>query len=79
MESQLKSIKEEKNGLSSQVDFLERNLKGKNIEICGLPFTKNEKVIDLAVKVITNIDSKIREGDIEYARTMVFTVCTCAH
>lgn len=71
MESQLKSIKEEKNGLSSQVDFLERNLKGKNLEISGVPFTKNEKVIDLAVKVVTNIDSKIKEGDIEYARRLM--------
>ena len=31
---------------SSQVDFLERHLKGKNLEISGVLFTKNEKVID---------------------------------
>ena len=54
-------MKEDKNSLSSQLDFLERNLKGKNVEISGVPFTKNEKVIDLAVKVMSNFDSLIRK------------------
>ena len=28
-------------------------MKDKNIEICGVPFGKNEKVVDLAIKVMT--------------------------
>ena len=71
VKKQLKDIKEDNNILSSQVDFLERNLKGKNVEISGVPFTKNEKVIDLAVKVMTKVDSQLREGDIKYARRLI--------
>ena len=50
LNDQLKDIKEETTGLNLQIDYLERNLKGKNVEIIGVPFLKNENVVDLAVK-----------------------------
>ena len=45
-------MRENNNSFITQVDFLERNLKGKNVEISGVPFVKNENVVDLAVNVI---------------------------
>ena len=47
---------------------MERNLKGKNLEISRVPFKENENVVDLAVKVVNNIDSKLSQDDIDYAR-----------
>ena len=57
-------MEEETTSLRSQVDYLERNLKGKNLEIIGVPFVKNENVVDLAVKVMTNIDPQLSKEDI---------------
>ena len=47
---------------------MERNLKGKNLEISRVPFKENENVVDLAVKVVNNIDSELSQDDIDYAR-----------
>merc|ERR1712096_147870 len=63
--------KEETTSLCSQVDFLERNLKGKNLEIVGVPFVKNENVGDLALKVLTNIDPQLNKEYIESARRLM--------
>ena len=71
LNDQLNDMKEETTSLSSQVDFLERNLKGKNLEIVGVPFVKNENVGDLAVKVLTNIDPQLSKEDIESARRLM--------
>ena len=65
LNDQLNDMKEETTSLSSQVDFLERNLKGKNLEIVGVPFVKNENVGDLALKVLTNIDPQLSKEDID--------------
>ena len=71
LNDQLNDMKEETTSLSSQVDFLERNLKGKNLEIVGVPFVKNENVGDLALKVLTNIDPQLSKEDIESARRLM--------
>ena len=71
IKGQLKGMNKDNNSLTSQVDFLERNLKGKNVEICGVPFVKNENVVDLAVKVIKNVDSEFVQDDIDYARRLI--------
>ena len=71
LNDQLNDMKEETTSLSSQVDFLERNLKGKNLEIVGVPFVKNENVGDLALKVLTNIDPQLNKEDIESARRLM--------
>ena len=64
-------MEEETTSLRSQVDYLERNLKGKNLEIIGVPFVKNENVLDLAVKVMTNIDPQLSEENIDSARRLM--------
>ena len=68
---QLQDMKEENTSLSSQVDYLERNLKGQNLEIIGVPFVKNENVVDLAVKVMTTVDLQLSEEDIDSARRLM--------
>ena len=67
----LKYMKHETTSLSSQVDYLERNLKDNNTEVIGVPFVKNEKVIDLAVNEMTNIDPQLSEEDIDSARRLM--------
>ena len=64
-------MKEETTSLSSQLDYLKRNLKGKNLEIIGVAFVENENVLDLAVKVITNIDHQLSEEYIDSARRLL--------
>ena len=71
LNDQLKDMKEETTSLSSQIDSLERNLKDKNVEIIGEPFVKNENVVDLAVKVMTNVDPQLSEKFIDSARRLM--------
>ena len=69
LSDQLKDIEEETTSLSSQVDYLEWNLKGKNLEVIVVHFLKNENVIDLAVKAMINIDPQLSEEDIDSAKS----------
>ena len=50
LNDQLKEMKEETNSSNLQLDYIERNLKSRKVEISGVPFVKNENVVDLAVK-----------------------------
>ena len=71
LNDQLKDMKEETTSFSSQVDYLERNLKGKNVEIIVLSFLKNENVVDLDVKLTTNTDPQLSKKKIDYARRLM--------
>ena len=64
-------MKEGTTSLSSQKDYLEINLKGKNVEISRVPFVKIENVVDLAVKVMTTVDLQLSEEDIDSARRLM--------
>ena len=73
LNDQLKDMKEETSSLSSQLDYLERNPKGKNVEVSGVHFEKNENVVDLDVKIMTNVDPQLSEEDIYSARRLMKT------
>ena len=65
---ELKKIKREINSSNLQIDYIERNLKRRNVEISGVSFVKNANVVDLAVNVMTKVDSQLSEEDIESAK-----------
>ena len=48
-------MKDHNNSLSSQVDFLERNLKGTIAETSGAPFIENENVVESSIILILNL------------------------
>ena len=68
---QMKEMKKEISSSSLQLDYIERNLKSKNVEIIGVPILKNENVVDVAVKVMKKLDPQLCEEDIESARRLV--------
>lgn len=68
---QLKEMKKEVSNSSLQLDYIERNLKSRNVEITGVPFMKNENVVDVAMKVMKKVDPLLCEEDIESARLLV--------
>ena len=68
---QMKEMKKEISSSSLQLDYIERNLKSKNVEIIGVPILKNENVVDVAVKVMKKVDPQLCEEDIESARRLV--------
>ena len=70
LSDQLKEMKEETSSSNLQIDYIERNLKSRNVEISGVPYVQNENVFDLAMKVITKIDPHMRGDDIEYVRRL---------
>ena len=62
---QIKEMKKDISNSSLQLDYIERNLKSRNVEISRVPFVKNEKVVDVAVKVMKKVDPELCEEDIE--------------
>ena len=67
----LKEMKKEVSNSSLQLDYIERNLKSRNVEISGVPFMKNENVVDVAMKVMKKVDPLLCKEDIESARQLV--------
>ena len=61
---QIKEMKKDISNSSLQLDYIERNLKSRNVEISRVPFVKNEKVVDVAVKVMKKVDPELCEEDI---------------
>ena len=68
LSDQLKEMKEETSSSNLQIDYIERNLKSRNVETSGVPYVQNENVFDLAVKVMTKVDPQLRGDDIESVR-----------
>ena len=61
----MKELKKEVSSSSLQLDYIERNLISRNVEITGVQFLKNENIVDVAVKVMKKVDSQLCEEDIE--------------
>ena len=68
---QMKEVKKEISNSSLQLDYIERNLKSRNVEIIGVPIVKNENVVNVAVKVMKKVDPQLCENDIESAKQLV--------
>ena len=64
-------MKKEISNSSIQLDYIGKNLKSRNVEIIGVPIVKNEKVVDVAVKVMKKVDPQLCEEDIEWVERLV--------
>lgn len=64
-------MKKEVSSSSLQLDYIERNLKSRNVEITGMQFIKNESIVYVAVKVMKKVNSHLCEEDIKSTRQLV--------
>ena len=63
-------MKKEISNSSLQLDYIGKNLKSRNVEIIGVSIVNNEKVVDVAVKVMKKVDPQLCEEDIEWVKRL---------